>query len=55
VIFAVFHAVKAMVRRHLLESLAKEGDVLLALHEAHVWTRFEKGSWTGNGALRDEV
>ena len=47
----VFHAVIAMVDRHLLEPRLQEGDVLLAPNEAHVRAWVDEGPGIGNSAL----
>ena len=55
VVFAVFHAVIAVVRRHRLVPVAQEGDVLVAPDEAHMRAGFDEGVRVRDGALGDEV
>jgi hypothetical protein len=54
-IIAKFHAVIAMMGRHLGEPLSQEGDVRRAAHEAHMRHRMDEAAWVVDRALPYEI
>ena len=53
-ILRVLHSVVAMVRRHRIEALAQEGDIVLPTDEAHMRARVDETARV-RGALADQV